>query len=58
MAEMLVVKSKMAEFIKGKGMMMASDSPEAVSNILEKMLEKGIERCKANGRKTVKPYDF
>ncbi|MFH1587863.1 MAG: hypothetical protein ABIA76_00815 [Candidatus Diapherotrites archaeon] len=58
MADMLVVKSKVAEYIKGKGMMMASDSPEALSGMVAMFLDKSIARCKENGRKTVKPYDF
>ena len=58
MAEILVVKSKVAEYIKGKDMMMASDSAEALSNMVAKKLDMAIKRCQENGRKTVKPYDF
>jgi histone H3/H4 len=58
MAEILVVKSKVAEYIKSKDMMMSSEAAEALSSMVAKAIDKGIERCKANGRKTVKPYDF
>ncbi|MBI5553736.1 MAG: DUF1931 domain-containing protein [Candidatus Diapherotrites archaeon] len=58
MSEMLVVKSKVADYVRGKDMMLASDSVDALSTLVEKKLDKAIERCKQNGRKTVKPYDF
>jgi histone H3/H4 len=58
MAEMMVVKSKVAEYVKGKDMMFAGDSAEALSGIVQQKLDRAIQRCKENGRKTVKPYDF
>lgn len=58
MAEILVVKSKVAELIKSKNMMMSSSAADALSKVVEATVLKGIERCKANGRKTVKDYDF
>ena len=58
MADALVVKSKVGDYIKGKGMMCASDTSEALSRQVSTVLDAAIKRCKENGRKTVKPYDL
>jgi histone H3/H4 len=53
-----IVRSKVADLIKGKGMMMASDSVAALDQVVEATVTKACERCQAGGRKTVKPFDF
>jgi len=53
-----IVRSKVADLIKGQGMMMASDSVDALDKVVEATVTKACERCKAGGRKTVKPFDF
>ena len=53
-----VVKSKVAELIRSQGMMMASDSVDALDKVVEQTVLKACERCKGSGRKTVKPFDF
>ena len=53
-----IVRSKVADLIKSKGMMMASDSVDALDKVVEATVTKACERCKAGGRKTVKPFDF
>jgi len=53
-----VVKSKVAELIRSQGMMMASDAVDALDKVVESAVKTAIKRCKSNGRKTVKPYDF
>jgi histone H3/H4 len=58
MGDMLVVKSKVADYVRNKGMMCASDTSDALSNSVQKSLDSAIARCKENGRKTVKPYDL
>ncbi len=58
MAESLVVKSKISEYIKGKGMMTSSDTSDALSDMVSKNLDMAVARCQKNGRKTVKPYDL
>ncbi|MDO8538018.1 MAG: DUF1931 domain-containing protein [archaeon] len=57
-SEMYVVKSKVADYVRNKGMMCASDTSEALSEHVQKSLDRAIARCKENGRKTVKPYDL
>ena len=54
----LIVKSKVAEMIRSKDMMIAADAYDALNEHVEKSIHKAIERCSASGRKTVKPFDF
>ena len=58
MAETYVVKSKVADYIRAKNMMMAKDSYDALSAKVETLLSDAIKRCSDNGRKTVKAYDL
>ena len=53
-----VVRSKVADLIKSQGMMMASDSVDAVDKEVASLVTKACTRCKESGRKTVKPFDF
>ncbi len=56
--EILVVGSKMKDHIKGKGCMTSGELISALSSKVECLLDKAIERAKANGRKTVNPHDL
>jgi histone H3/H4 len=56
--ETYIVKSKVADFIRGKKMMMSADAYEALNGEVEGMMKRAIERCSQGGRKTVKPFDF
>jgi hypothetical protein len=56
--ESLVVASKIKAYIKSKGMMTSSDALGAISDRVYCMLDKAIERTKANRRSTVKPQDL
>lgn len=58
MAEILVVGSKVKAYIKSKGCNTASDTMEALSKQIEGLLNKAVERCKANNHGTVKPRDL
>ncbi|MDP2666176.1 MAG: hypothetical protein Q8P05_01585 [Candidatus Diapherotrites archaeon] len=58
MAETYIVKSKVADFIRGKDMMMSSDAYDALNEQVQEMLKRAIGRCSQGGRKTVKPFDF
>lgn len=58
MGDNLVVQSKVREFVKKTGFRLASDSVDALSKVVEDMLKKAAERCKANKRQTVRPEDF
>ena len=54
----LVVGSKVKEYIKSKECMTAGDTLEALSDKVRCLLDKAVERTKANKRKTVNPQDL
>ena len=58
MAEILVVQSKVREMIKGKGCSTSADAIDALSAEVTRVINKAVERTKANGRKTVKGSDI
>ena len=58
-ADVLVVASKVKSFIKANGdCNTASETIEAVSKAVEKILTSGIESAKTQGRKTVMARDI
>jgi histone H3/H4 len=52
------VKKAIQDYAKDNGMMVGSDAYEAVNTAVNAALSKAAERCKNNGRKTLKAYDF
>ncbi len=56
--ESLIVASKIKAYIKSKKMMTSSDALGTISDRVYCMLDKAIERTKANRRSTVKPQDL
>lgn len=56
--EPLIVASKVKAYIRGKDMMTASDSFEAINKTLYQVLDLAAARAKANKRSTVRPQDF
>ncbi|MCD6522277.1 MAG: DUF1931 domain-containing protein [Candidatus Diapherotrites archaeon] len=58
MADVLVVQSKVHEYVKRKGMNMAGDFAAALSKEVATLIERAAKRAKANGRKTVRPDDL
>ena len=56
--ESLVVASKVKAYVRSKKMMTSSDAVVAISDSVYSMLDKAIERTKANRRSTVKPQDL
>ncbi|MHA1291238.1 MAG: DUF1931 domain-containing protein [Promethearchaeota archaeon] len=56
----LFVKSKIREYIKGKGCNTSGDliDGDALNNAIIEVLDKAIARAKANGRKTVQEKDL
>jgi histone H3/H4 len=58
--EPLYVKSKVREFIKGKGCNTSSGvlDGDALNKIIMEILDNAIRRAKANNRKTVKARDL
>ncbi|MBL7686214.1 MAG: hypothetical protein JNK65_09320 [Deltaproteobacteria bacterium] len=56
--EVLVVASKVKDFIKSKGCMTSGDTIPALSEKIYALLEDAIARTKGNKRSTVKPQDL
>ncbi|MCD6547089.1 MAG: NFYB/HAP3 family transcription factor subunit [Nanoarchaeota archaeon] len=56
--KMLVVGSKVKEYVKSKGLNSSGDLIEALNKKVEKLLDEAAERTKANGRKTMRPEDL
>jgi len=56
--EPFVVQSKVRSFIKSLKMKCASDVMDQLNHIVTWHIEKGCNRAKANGRRTVRATDF
>lgn len=56
--EVLVVVSKVKDYIKSKKCMTSGDLPVALSQEIYGMIDKAVARTKANKRSTVKPSDL
>jgi len=52
------VKKAIQDFAKDNGMMVGSDAYDAVNVAVHMALSSAADRCKKNGRKTLKAYDF
>lgn len=57
-ADILVVQSKVREMIKGKGCSTSADAIETLSAEVQRIIDRAVERTRANGRKTVKGSDI
>lgn len=56
--EVLVVASKVKEYIKASGLQSSSEVIPALSERIYDILDAAMERTKSNGRATVRPYDL
>ncbi len=56
--EPLVVNSKAKALLKKYGCNTSSDALEGLNGWAYWLIEQAAKRAKANGRKTVRPYDF
>ena len=56
--EVLVVASKVKEYIKAKGLQSSADVVPALSDAIYAMLDAAAARTQGNGRATVRPYDL
>jgi histone H3/H4 len=52
------VKKAIQDFAKENGMMVGSDAYDAVNATVNAALTHAADRCKKNGRKTLKAHDF
>lgn len=56
--EILIVGSKVKAVISADGMRCDGDLTAAISDKVHEMIEGAKQRCKENGRSTVRPYDL
>lgn len=56
--EVLVVVSKVKDYVKSKGMMTSAEAVPALSEKVYSMIDEAIKRTKENGRQTIKPQDL
>jgi len=56
--EILVVVSKVKDYVKEKGLQTSETAVEALSNAVRELLDKAAERAKDNGRQTIKDRDI
>ena len=56
--DILIVQSKVKEFVKGKGCQTSATAIEALSNKVKDLLNEAVERAKSNNRATVKDRDI
>jgi hypothetical protein len=56
--EILVVTSKVKEYIKSLGLQSSSEVVPALSEKLYSLLEQGAKRTKENKRSTLRPHDL
>ncbi|OGQ04148.1 MAG: hypothetical protein A2W61_04455 [Deltaproteobacteria bacterium RIFCSPLOWO2_01_44_7] len=56
--DVLVVQSKVKEYIKGKGCQTSATAIEALSKKVKDLLNEAVDRAKSNNRATVKDRDI
>ena len=55
--ERVIVESKVRELLP-EGMRLASDALEGLDQAVRELINKAVQRCRANGRKTIIKEDF
>lgn len=56
--EVLVVVSKVKDYVKEKGFMTSADAIPELSSKVYMLLDEAMKRTKENGRQTIKPQDL
>ena len=55
--ERVIVESKVRELLP-QGMRLASDALDGLDAVVREIIKKAVQRCQANGRKTIMKEDF
>lgn len=55
--EMLLVQSKVKEYVRGQDMMCSSDLIESLNDEIGRLLDRAVQRAQDNGRKTARASD-
>lgn len=56
--DVFVVGSKVKDAIRKAGLRTAGDALDALNGRVGEVIRGAVERCKANGRQTIRPADF
>ena len=56
--EVLVVASKVRQFVRGKDVNMSSEVIGALNSVVQELLAKAVKRTTENKRKTLRPQDL
>ena len=56
--EMMLVQSKVKEYVRGSDMMCSGELIEQLNEVVGDLLDKAVGRASDNGRKTVKAQDI
>lgn len=56
--EMMLVQSKVKEYVRGSEMMCSGELIEALNEVVGDLLDRAVARADNNGRKTVKAQDI
>jgi len=56
--EILVVVSKVKEYIKEKGLQTSETAVDSLSDEVRELLDKAVKRAQDNGRQTIKDRDI
>ncbi len=57
-AEMLLVGSKVKAALRSQDVNVSADAADALNGVVHWYIDQAVKRATANGRKTVRPYDF
>ena len=55
--DMLLVQSKVKDYVRGQEMMCSSDLIEALNDEIGRLLDRAVQRAKDNNRKTARASD-
>ena len=55
--DMLLVQSKVKDYVRGQEMMCSSDLIEALNEEIGRLLDRAVQRAQDNGRKTARASD-
>ncbi|MCS7126628.1 MAG: hypothetical protein NZ929_06955 [Aigarchaeota archaeon] len=55
--ERIIVESKVRELLP-EGIRLASDALDGLDSVVKEVVKKAVQRCQANGRKTIIKEDF
>lgn len=55
--ERIIVESKVRELLP-EGIRLSSDALDGLDSVVREIIKKAVQRCQANGRKTIIKEDF